>query len=83
MHEQTIMYLLQTAEFIVGSCFVFGEQYTVPGRPLLCLVPAHQDEVEDVIPGTQCALAAPDVLNKVTQVALLKRSAFSQHHALW
>ena len=52
---------------LVGS-----EKDAVPWRPLGVFVPAHEDQVIEVLPSTQHTLATPDVLHQVAQVSLLQ-----------
>ncbi len=58
-------------EFSVRGRLVLGQKDAVPWGPLVIAVPAYQNQVVQVVPGTEDTLAVPDILHQVTEVALL------------
>ena len=65
-------HLIQTDEPGMGLGLVRGQQDAVPWRPVAVFVPAHQHQIVQILPGAQHALATPDVLHQVAQIALLQ-----------
>lgn len=66
-----VMHLLHTVNLVVCPGLILCQQDAVPGAPLLTGVPPHQTQLVEVLHGTQCTLAGPDVLHKVAKVGLL------------
>ena len=60
--------------FELGVCLglILGEQYAVPRRPVLPLLPARQRQLKHVPHRTQRTLTSPDVLHEIVKVWLLQ-----------
>ena len=68
-----VTHLGEIGELVVCRRLLLRQQDAVPRGPFCEAVPAHKDQVVEVLPCTQDALAVPDVLHQIAEVLLLCR----------